>query len=171
MPSEVTIRSNVVTRTPASARQKAPPARSFEKKKGFMAVICIRSSTHDWTWGSEPTSGWGLMTWGADASDLHPSLGISCILECARKLGNCSRLRTSSSHRQAMLGLIIHTSGTSLATLLICMLPNAALLWVKYYWIMTGPPTDSLRLYQSICITYLHLSLLFLLSEKKDSDR
>ena len=32
-------------------------------------------------------------------------------------------------------------------------------------------PTDSLRLYQSICITNLHLSLLFLLSEKKDSDR
>lgn len=147
MPSEVTIRSNVVTRTPASERRKAPPAHSFEKKKGFMAVICIRSSTHDWTWGSEPTSGWGLMTWGAEASDLHPGLGISCILECALKLGNCSRLRTSSSHRQAMLGLIIHISGTSRATLLICMLPNVVLLWVKYYLIMIGPPLTQVKYY------------------------
>ncbi|XDA81982.1 hypothetical protein R6Z07F_011911 [Ovis aries] len=36
MPSEVTTRSSVVTRSPASERRKAPPARSFEKKDSWL---------------------------------------------------------------------------------------------------------------------------------------
>lgn len=132
-----------------------------------MAVTCIHSATHDWTGSSEPALGWGLMPRGADCGDLHPSLRISCTLEYAWKLGNCSQPRTSSSHRQAMLGLVTHISGTFTcqhANLHVakCSTSLGEIL-LNHNW----TPTDLLRLYQNICISYLHLSLLFLLSEKK----